>query len=285
MVDSVMIAAPRKGHILQQCLYSWEDAGIKPTVFAEPGEYNAHVDVQHKQKLGPYQNWLYAAKHALEGGTSQTILIIEDDALAHPDILHPLLHVDLKTRIFTAYTFSENLRNKHFGIYELPTGRGYSGALAMFFDRDMLGKIVESDVVQNWPENHGYLPYEHDITDVDHIDVMIGTWAKESGIPILGCHPSLVEHVGDGLSTLGHDNKLYQRKATEFLSTEKRSPWQAGELRCRVTGYVQSSAGMRAMLKSIPGDLPLTIPVDDPIDGTLVVVKQENELQKIIEIL
>ncbi len=287
IVHTVMMAAPRRDpKILGRATKSWNEAELFPLIIAEPGTYEAGPDIIREKKAGVWQSWKEAAGLILDNHDpdADAVAILQDDALAHPDVLAPLKHIGLESHIFTAYTSPDQVGGKPFGLHAVRDGRHFSGALAMFFSQGMLGEILNSDIVQGWDEMHGNAAVpKGDPTAVKNIDSMIGMWAAENNVPILGCQPSLVEHIGCGMSTLGHDRPA-PRKADRFLHPDSMSPFRTPEIDCEIKGYIVDAKGCRAMLHTIIGNETLALPTTAGSHHSLVRVQQKNDVQKILEI-
>ena len=281
-----MTAAPRRDSILGNCARAWTKAIDKPIVIAEPGKYlDYEPDIIHGDRMGAYRNWMFAVEWALNFLDSGIIWMVQDDAMPHKDIKNIVRCVDLDQHVFTAYVNTDACKGKNFGVHRLQTGRSYSGALALAFSRSMLERVFESDRAQDWIENHGCIPHDHSPSEVKHIDTMIGEWAKDEDVAILGCHPSLVEHIGCGLSTLGHDRKGTTRMAGRFIGHDAPSPWKAnGTVSCRFIGYTFSHAsGMRQMFRVLGTDMQITIPCESAeIQKTHVEILQKNDTFEIL---
>ncbi len=199
-----MIAAPRSRPTVDRSLASLRRGGFTQSieVFAEPGTDVAPASGviihENPSRLGGWQNWRQSATWLLENSTSPFSMVCEDDIELAEDAALGLQHaIDTlphdRWGFASLYTPRWNLRNHSpvDGWQAVDLRQGGWGSLTYCFTRESLESLLRCTELQaNAP--HG---------DADVLTIFTFTALKRD------CYfhvPSLCDHTGHGISTLGH---------------------------------------------------------------------------------
>ena len=201
----VMIAAPRSAATVDRSLASLRRGGFTQPidVFAEPGTAVAPASGvtihESSTRLGAWRNWRQSARWLLENSTSPFLLVCEDDIELAEDAALGLQHaIDTLPRdgwgFASLYTPRWNLRNHSpvDGWQAVDLREGGCGSLAYCFTRESLEGLLRRTEPQ--ANAHG---------DADFMAILTFTALNRH------CYfhvPSLCDHTGHGISTLGHSH-------------------------------------------------------------------------------
>lgn len=206
-----IITAPRKVVTLDASLETYFRQTLpKPHVFAEPGAdkfyYKSEV-VLHPNliKRGCFDNWWYGVRYLLQHTKSDYILMLEDDISWCRDGWNMIQNhagmINMDRSIISGWTSKVNAdvdrgfgwsHAKHLNMY------GLCGALCLLMSRKVIANIL----------------YNRCLTKVNrvHLDTDIGFAAQELGYDIWLHHPSLITHLGYGLSTFAKVNEKIEAR-------------------------------------------------------------------------
>ena len=199
-----MVTAPRHVPTVQQSLAELRRAGFRQTVhlFAEPRTRVARrtgVAIKtHRRRLGLWRNWRYAARWMLAHTTAPFILLCEDDIRLTPSSAHALQHaIDTLPRETWGYA---SLYTPVHNVMTVLTTNGWQaidhdlacwGSLAYCFTRESLACVLAAPIVRQYRGDR----------DTD----TLATRALAAAGRRRYFHiPSLCEHTGGGISSVGH---------------------------------------------------------------------------------
>ncbi len=199
-----MITAPRPVPTVERSLHELRRAGFAQTicVFEEPGtDLALRPGVRlfsNAERLGPWPNWRRAAASLLELTDTPFLLICEDDICLRPDAALGLLYaVQTLPRddwgYVSLYTPWHNVRGQTLvsGWQALPVGDNGWGALAYCFTRDSLQALLTFTApLAACAEGH--------------TDLFVSSALGQLGRSCYFHVPSLGDHTGEGISSLGH---------------------------------------------------------------------------------
>jgi GT2 family glycosyltransferase len=215
-----MITAPRPVPTAERSLFELRRAGFGQTahVFEEPGtDLPLRPGVRlfaNSHRLGAWGNWRRAAESLLELSDAPFLLVCEDDIRLRPDALLGLVHA-VRTLphadwgYASLYTPWHNVRGRPLvpGWQAIPVGHEGWGALAYCFTRASL----EAVLAETRPlENAGDA----------HTDMVVSSALRQFGRQCYFHVPSLGDHTGEGISSLGHRH-LAEMAAVGFQATAR----------------------------------------------------------------
>jgi hypothetical protein len=234
-----MISAPRPVSTASKCLQSLEDSVCSTIIFHDPyatsvTSYICEFQKSDRNRLGNFQNWVYASRCLLEHSDAEAILIAEDDALFAPNI-YELLQRDLwpsldcgVVSLYCPKMSQYSTANQGLNKTRITTGKSLTtagnlvGALALVFPRSVLQEIAYHPSVETWKGSHGQAsnpntkPWERKA-----VDTWIGQVLKDMGKTAWHYSPSLVYHYSPdpkvANSSLGHGTSDRNRQARSWV--------------------------------------------------------------------
>ena len=224
-----MISAPRPVRTVEQSLSELRRAGFAQqiTVYEEPGTavspaVGVRVETSDR-RLGMWRNWLRAARGMLAHSDSPFILICEDDIRLCPAAAAALQHAFDTLPLddwgyASLYTPVHNTANRRTvaGWQPIDLGAAAWGALAYCFSRKSLEQLLEHYSVQTHRSDR-------------ETDTVVSAALLHSGLRCYYHIPSLGEHAGSGLSSVGH-------AANPGHAADRFSPEYAGYIDVRHNG-------------------------------------------------
>jgi hypothetical protein len=206
VVAIAMISAPRPVRTVDRSLRELRNAGFSQPVcvFAEPGTDVAPAPgisvLANSERLGIWGNWKQAAEWLLEHSPAPFLMICEDDlrlsddaALALQHAIDTLPHDDWGyASLYTpAHNFSVLGRKPQLGWQELPLSGAAWGALAYCLSRTALAEMLECRIVREHAGDR-------------ETDSVVSRALNALGRRCYFHVPSLCEHAGAGISSVGH---------------------------------------------------------------------------------
>jgi hypothetical protein len=227
--------APRKQSTLLDTIKSLGEAGFVPgpdcqyCIFnddpyhhelAPEIEEHGFIDVRmFNTKQGPWRNWRRSL-HALSASSADLMMLCQDDIKVRPNMRFYLEHVinPEAAAAYSAYTSGKDAQQKGghaFGNwYRNGTGWHHCGALCYVLSRGAVD-YLDAKLPDEVPNNK-------------HIDAHVGKLLKSDIlVPLLMHMPSLVQHTGDGNSTMGYGKDAWLRMGHRF--TEEPIQIEQGE--------------------------------------------------------
>jgi hypothetical protein len=211
--------APRRQETLSWCLDSLFRAGWDaPRLFIdsriEIASRFAHLPVTLREPaVGAWPSYyLGLAELLLREPAADAYLMVQDDALFYDrenlrEYLETVLWPDwplgaLSLYCPMVYTQPAAGWHAHAGVWVY-------GALAFVFPRESAKRLIADLRVleHRWSQRNEGLA---------NIDVVIGHWARRSGVPVVHPTPSLVQHIGDTSTLWSQARALGARKADRF---------------------------------------------------------------------
>jgi glycosyltransferase involved in cell wall biosynthesis len=203
-VAVALVSAPRAVNTLPRTILELRTAGFSQIihVFGEPGtptvalpEVEMHLN---DSRRGAWGNWKHAAATMLEATNDEIILLCQDDLSLAPCAAAALRHaIDVVPRERWGYV---SLYTPRQVIGEAESEEGWRaagegivpwGALALAFPRPVLDELLRLNVVRQHAGDRG-------------IDGVVTAAIRSMNRACYFHVPSLVEHVGQGISTLHH---------------------------------------------------------------------------------
>ena len=201
-----MLSAPRPVCTVDNSLHELRCAGFTQPVrvFAEPGTVVApapHVSVSvNSRRLGIWANWRQAAEWLLTHTSEPFLLICEDDLRLSRDASLALWHAiatlphddwGYASLYSPAHNFEVLGRNPELGWQALPVSAAAWGALAYCLPREALFEVLASRIVCGH-------------TGDRETDTVVSRALSDLGRKCYFHVPSLCEHAGAGVSSVGH---------------------------------------------------------------------------------
>lgn len=183
--------ARRMEPTLEPTLASLKASGFSPTVFPDRGG-------------GAFRTWVEALR-ALADRRCRYVLLAQDDILCARGIRQYLKRLKLPagTGCVSLYTPGKSTPGE--GLVAA-SGKTW-GACALLFPRDVAVKLVECQVIRDWPGDR-------------RIDVAVGKALESLGYAFYYHRPSLVQHVGE-VSAFGDGRKMDSgRRANDFIGED-----------------------------------------------------------------
>lgn len=225
--------APRAVSTLRRCVLSICAAGIRPIVFAEPDTQLFDVGtmadvVQHERRRGAWHNFRSSAATMLRETTSNTIVLVQDDAVVHPDTFRL---VDQSTDMYrinwqkcgvaSLYTPRHYHRSRERTWYPVRT-RSLHGAVCLAFDRNNLEATITHEIARAW-RRAGAEKQTPDGTKIKNVDTAIGEIcnARRRQMWFLALSPT--QHVAT-TSSLGHGSNRGLRNCNPCADFDQPYP-------------------------------------------------------------
>ena len=199
-----IITAPRTEQTISRTLNSLRSVGVREVVhiFAEP---DAHIPKDPlikvhwpDKKYGCFKNWARALETIT--GTNTYVCILSDDFVFSARLLKYIDRIpDGKWGAYSLYTvenYNVYIDRDKFGWHELKRGWAEVGG-NYIFRSDLAQKIIESEAYINHRDN--YEPNQQ-------IDSFVGLWMINNHLSCWYHNPSGSEHIGQDVSTLGHEH-------------------------------------------------------------------------------
>lgn len=203
-VAIAVISAPRPQRTVETTLKELRRAGFSQTihVFEEPETNVASAPGimihTNATRLGLWPNWQSAAYFLLQTTNEPFLLICEDDLQLCPGAAAALRQAcsTLDKRYWgyvSLYSPQHNLAGRivRTGWQDVPAGPHLWGALAYCFTRESLAAILQSRTVRLHTRNDG-------------TDYVVSQAVQELGCRCYFHVPSLCQHAGGGISSVGH---------------------------------------------------------------------------------
>ena len=212
--------APRRLPTLERCAESIIKAGWPDPILFVDGKVELPPNLAHlrtctrRPAIGAFPNFaLSLAELYMRNPFADAYMMIQDDALlletpATREYLERALWMTKGPCLASLYCstkYSRDVPGWH--LFEEPW---VWGAVAFVFSRDAVRAFLSC---ANWIE-HRALPDDEGLV---RIDILIGQFAEQHGIPVHFPSPSLVQHIGT-VSTIWEDSRaVYSRRANQFL--------------------------------------------------------------------
>lgn len=205
MLAIAMITAPRPVETASDTIAELRFGGFDQTihVFAEPGSPDLAVGnvvvTPNEHRLGNWRNWWRAAVSMLDHTDAPFILICEDDlqlarnaatGLYHAMATLPLHDWGYASLYLSTRNAPQNGESKN-GWIDLDLGGRAWGSLAWCFTRESLAETLQSHIVASHRSDR-------------ETDTVISRAVQSVGRKTYFHQPSLCEHAGTGVSSLGH---------------------------------------------------------------------------------
>ena len=207
---TAITSAPRKQPTLLSTVRSLIQAGFDPLVFAEPGTNIEGTNaITHKDRLGVWGNWQFAANYALDSSDAEHILICQDDVDVHPETRECLEYQfsHIKRGVLSVYTPKgySHMNNsvlyarRHPGFYPI-TSEELWGTVGFAYRRADLKAIIAHPLINRWRGVKETVV----LADVVNSDVAIGRICKSLNLSVWFPTPSLGVHTSTYSTIRGH---------------------------------------------------------------------------------
>ena len=214
--------APRTVPTLARTLESLSEAGWADVfVFAEPDAPDerslpGHVWCPRGSKLGAFSNWyLSLTELVLRAPHADAYFLCQDDVAFCRDMriyLEDILWLNPSPQVVSPYCAAVHDSESVSGFHRLDEGARTCGALSLIFPNAVARALLcDSFFLQHRRSGLG--------KGVAHIDSVIGTWCRTTGIGFFVHSPSLCQHLGEH-STLWKNIEPSPRRSASSFQTE-----------------------------------------------------------------
>lgn len=190
--------------------------GLSIDSIANAGFDTMHVFYDVNKRLGSFYNYKRALEFlVIKFPNSDAYIIAEDDILCSKELRNYLDYSlwpenTAYCSCFTpqAYKSDKSGWNKiNLGIYS------YMAQFYVFPNKivkKVLNDLDDTDLIRQLLDNSG-IDYRNSM------DCVLGGWAKLNQFDVYYHTPSLIEHIGDGISTLGNNEHEFCRTSEDFI--------------------------------------------------------------------
>ena len=204
--------APRTVPTVSRTLESLSSAGWQsPRIFAEPGSpldavprAGIYPVTRRESALGAWPNWFLGLSELYQRNPlADAYLMVQDDVVFCRNVRgyleSALWPSDRVAAISLYYPHPDGAWENGLHFRELSCKDGLPGALAIIFP-NLAARMLLSDPLVLIHRRRGS-------RGLKLIDVVVGTWAHRSRLPVLAAAPSLCQHIGE-TSTLWPDSPM-----------------------------------------------------------------------------
>lgn len=210
-----MITAPRTADTYQRCIDSLRLCGVSETlhVFAEPGSFVENeqglIVERNAERRGCFRNYAHALESIYD--KKKYCCILSDDFVFASGLIPTIEKIqDFDWGFCSLYTIKNyDVHISKPGWHNI-AGGWYSYGGNYIMQRDIVAKVIVSEE---------YIAHRDHYEKNQQIDAFFGKWYADHGYSTWYHNPSLSEHFGGAVSTLGHTHsvpalnfKLWQKK-------------------------------------------------------------------------